>query len=37
LAAIRTAMERIDEHRAEPAGILRLNLPLGAGRMVLSR
>ena len=36
LAAIRTAMERIDEHRAEPAGTLRLNLPLGAGRMVLS-
>jgi DNA-binding transcriptional LysR family regulator len=36
LAAIRTAMERIDEHRAEPAGNLRLNLPLGAGRMVLS-
>jgi DNA-binding transcriptional LysR family regulator len=36
LAAIRTAMERIDEHRAEPAGVLRLNLPLGAGRMILS-
>jgi DNA-binding transcriptional LysR family regulator len=36
LAAIRTAMERIDEHRAEPAGTLRLNLPLGGGRMVLS-
>ncbi len=36
LAAIRTAMERIDEHRGEPAGTLRLNLPLGAGRMVLS-
>jgi DNA-binding transcriptional LysR family regulator len=36
LAAIRAAMERIDEHRAEPAGILRLNLPPGAGRMVLS-
>jgi DNA-binding transcriptional LysR family regulator len=36
LAAIRTAMERIDEHRAEPAGTLRLNLPPGAGRMVLS-
>ena len=35
LAAIRAAMERIDEHRAEPAGTLRLNLPLGAGRMVL--
>ena len=36
LAAIRTAMERIDEHRAEPTGTLRLNLPLGAGRMILS-
>src|SRR5580698_2319695 len=29
LAAIRSAMERIDERRAEPAGALRLNLPLG--------
>src|SRR5277367_2255910 len=36
LAAIRNAMERLDEHRAEPVGTLRLNLPLGAGRMVLS-
>lgn len=36
LAAIRTAMDRIDEHRAEPVGVLRLNLPLGAGRMILS-
>ena len=36
LAAIRTAMERLDEHRAEPVGALRLNVPLGAGRMVLS-
>jgi DNA-binding transcriptional LysR family regulator len=36
LAAIRTAMERLDEHRAEPVGTLRLNLPLGAGRMILS-
>jgi DNA-binding transcriptional LysR family regulator len=36
LAAIRTAMERIDEHRAEPIGTLRLNLPLGAGRMILA-
>src|SRR5271170_5619747 len=35
-AAIRTAMEHIDEHRAEPAGVLRLNLPLGAGRMILA-
>lgn len=36
LAAIRSAMEWIDEHRAEPAGVLRLNLPLGAGRMILA-
>src|SRR5580698_2099135 len=37
LAAIRSAMERIDEHRAEPAGTLRLNLPIGAARMLLTR
>src|SRR5271170_1300330 len=36
LAAIRAAVERIEESRTEPAGVLRLNLPLGAGRMVLS-
>jgi DNA-binding transcriptional LysR family regulator len=36
LAAIHAAMERIDEHRAEPAGVLRLNLPPGAGPMILS-
>src|ERR1700760_1332893 len=30
LAAIRNAMERIDEKRTEPAGVLRLNLTLGA-------
>src|ERR1700749_4666165 len=36
LATIRTAMERLDENRAEPGGSLRLNLPPGAGRMVLS-
>jgi DNA-binding transcriptional LysR family regulator len=36
LAAIRGAIERIDEHRAEPAGILRLNLTLGAARMILA-
>jgi DNA-binding transcriptional LysR family regulator len=36
LATIRTAMERIDEHRAEPAGVLRLNLTHGAARMILS-
>src|ERR1700744_2891335 len=35
LIAIRTAMERIDEHRAEPAGVLRLNLTLGAAQMIL--
>jgi DNA-binding transcriptional LysR family regulator len=37
LAAIRSAMERIDEHRAEPAGTLRLNLPIGAARTLLTR
>lgn len=36
LSTIRAAMERIDEHRAEPAGILRLNLTHGAARMILS-
>src|ERR1700743_2044858 len=36
LSAIRTAMERIDERRAEPAGVLRLNLTLGAARMILA-
>lgn len=36
LATIRSAMERIDEHRAEPAGVLRLNLTLGAARMILA-
>jgi DNA-binding transcriptional LysR family regulator len=35
LAAIRGAMERIDDRRAEPAGVLRLNLTLGAARMIL--
>jgi DNA-binding transcriptional LysR family regulator len=36
LAAIRSAMERIDERRAEPAGTLRLNLPIGAARILLT-
>ena len=36
LAAIRTAIERVDEHRAEPSGVLRLNLALGAARMILA-
>jgi DNA-binding transcriptional LysR family regulator len=36
LTTIRTAMERIDEHRSEPAGVLRLNLTHGAARMILS-
>src|ERR1700729_2601210 len=35
LTAIRTAMERIDEHRTEPAGVLRLNLTLGPARTIL--
>jgi DNA-binding transcriptional LysR family regulator len=36
LTAIRTAIERVDEHRAEPSGILRLNMALGAARMILA-
>jgi DNA-binding transcriptional LysR family regulator len=36
LAAIRTAIERVDEHRAEPSGVLRLNMALGAARMILA-
>jgi DNA-binding transcriptional LysR family regulator len=35
LAAIRTAIERVDEHRAEPSGVLRLNMAPGAARMIL--
>jgi DNA-binding transcriptional LysR family regulator len=35
LAAIRGAIERVDEHRTEPSGVLRLNLALGAARMIL--
>jgi DNA-binding transcriptional LysR family regulator len=36
LAAIRSAVERVDEHRAEPSGVLRLNMALGAARMILT-
>jgi len=35
LAAIRSAVERIDEHRTEPSGLLRLNMAPGAARMIL--
>jgi DNA-binding transcriptional LysR family regulator len=35
LAAIQAAVERVDEHRTEPSGTLRLNLALGAARMIL--
>jgi DNA-binding transcriptional LysR family regulator len=35
LAVIRGAMERVQEDRAEPAGVLRLNMALGAARMIL--
>lgn len=35
LAAIRSAVERVDEHRSEPSGILRLNMAPGAARMLL--
>lgn len=36
LAAIRTAIERVDAHRAELSGILRLNMAPGVARMVLA-
>ncbi|HEX4197468.1 MAG TPA: LysR family transcriptional regulator [Caulobacteraceae bacterium] len=36
LAAIRIAIERVDEHRTEPSGVLRLNMALGAARIVLA-
>jgi DNA-binding transcriptional LysR family regulator len=36
LAAIRAAVERVDEHRTEPTGVLRLNMALGAARMILT-
>jgi DNA-binding transcriptional LysR family regulator len=35
LAAIQSAVERIDEQRAAPSGVLRLNMALGAARMIL--
>src|ERR1700719_1936622 len=35
LAAIRAAAERLDEHRAEPSGTLRLNTSLGFARVIL--
>jgi DNA-binding transcriptional LysR family regulator len=35
LAAIRSAVDRVDEHRTEPSGILRLNMAPGAARMIL--
>src|SRR5712671_5612612 len=34
LAAIRTAMERVDGYRAEPSGVLRLNMAPGVARMI---
>ena len=36
LAAIRAAIEHVDEHRTEPSGILRLNMAPGAARMILA-
>jgi DNA-binding transcriptional LysR family regulator len=36
LTAIRLAVERVDEHRTEPSGVLRLNMSLGAARMILA-
>lgn len=36
LAGIRNAIDIVDEHRAEPAGTLRINTSLGAARMILT-
>lgn len=36
LAAIRGAMEGVNEHSAQPSGRLRLNTSLGAARMILA-
>ena len=35
LSAIRNAIDLADEHRAEPSGTLRINMAIGAARMVL--
>jgi len=35
LAAIRSAIEGVDEHRSEPTGILRLNMAPGAAKIIL--
>jgi DNA-binding transcriptional LysR family regulator len=35
LAGIRNAIDIVDEHRAAPAGVLRINTSLGAARMIL--
>ena len=35
LAAIRSAIERVDEHRTEPSGVLRLNMAPGAAKMIM--
>jgi DNA-binding transcriptional LysR family regulator len=36
LTAIRTGIERVDEHRTGPSGVLRLNMALRAARMILA-
>lgn len=36
LAAIQAAMARVEENQAEPSGVLRLNLAIGAARMILA-
>ncbi len=36
LAAIRDAVEHVDEHRAEPTGTLRINTSSGATRMIMT-
>jgi DNA-binding transcriptional LysR family regulator len=36
LAAIGAALARVEDHRAEPSGLLRLNMAPGAARMILA-
>ncbi|HZZ67424.1 MAG TPA: LysR family transcriptional regulator [Phenylobacterium sp.] len=36
LAAIQAALARVEEHQAEPSGVLRLNMAPGAARMILA-
>jgi DNA-binding transcriptional LysR family regulator len=36
LAAIQAALERVEAYQAEPSGVLRLNLAIGAARIILA-